>query len=306
LEQSEIRKDYFQDKYVIIAPKRAKRPHKILRKEEDQLQVCYLCPDQIEDELVVSKSSSQEERWDVLTILNKYPALTENNPRAFGQQEIIIETPDHNKEIHELSVEHIVKIIDVYIERFDYLRKLKGIKYVIVFKNEGGKAGASIAHAHSQIIALPLIPPEVKKEYEDYSRYRVETGKCPYCDVIEKENNKSRIIHEDEHFFILSPFASQFPYGAWFLPKRHFKTMDEMTSLEKQSLARFLKITLAKLDDIDIAYNYFFHNSVTSEDYHMHLKLEPRPNIWAGLELGTGVIINSVPPEDAAKFYRDD
>jgi UDPglucose--hexose-1-phosphate uridylyltransferase len=184
------------------------------------------------------------------------------------------------------------------------LRKIKGIKYVIVFKNEGGKAGASIAHSHSQVIALPLIPPEIKKEYEDYGDYRVEHGSCPFCDAIKTEEGKSRVIWEDKNLFVLSPFASQFPYGAWFLPKRHFKSMDEITESEKASFAKALKIMLAKLDQIDVAYNYFFHNSVNGEDFHMHLKLEPRPNVWAGLELGTGVIINAVPPEDAAKFYQ--
>ncbi|MDD5692867.1 MAG: galactose-1-phosphate uridylyltransferase [Patescibacteria group bacterium] len=304
MEKSEIRKDYFQEKYVIVAPKRAKRPHKVLIKEEDQVTLCHFCPDQIEKESIISKTSSHENGWDVLVINNKFPALIEDNPRAFGKQEVVIETPEHNKEIHELSIEHIEKIIDTYIDRFDTLSKIKGVRYVIVFKNEGGKAGASIAHAHSQVVALPLLPPDIKEEYQSYGNYQVENGTCPYCDVIKKETGKSRVIWENEHFFVVSPFASQFPYGAWFLPKRHFKTMNEMTVGEKKSLATALKVLLAKLDQIDTAYNYFFHNSANGEDYHMHLKLEPRPNIWAGLELGTGVVINPVPPEDAAKFYR--
>lgn len=239
-----------------------------------------------------------------MVVENKYPALTEDNTRAFGKQEVIIETPLHNKEIHELSIGHIVKILDTYIDRYQTLRKIAGIKYVIVFKNEGGKAGASVAHSHSQIIALPLVPPEIEREYEAYARYEIEKGNCPYCDIIEKERHKSRVIFEDDNFFVFCPFASQSPYGAWFVPKRHFRHMTEMNGGEKESLAKALKRILAKLDEIDTAYNYFFHNAVYEEDYHMHLKLSPRPNVWAGLELGTGVIINSVAPEDAAKFYR--
>ncbi len=305
MDKSEIRKDYFQEKYVIIAPKRAKRPHKILVKEDDQSVLCNFCPDQIEKESIVSKITNHENEWEVLVIDNKFPALTKDNPRAFGKQEVVIETPEHNKEIHELPINHIEKIIDVYIERFNTLSKINGVRYVIVFKNEGGKAGASISHSHSQVVALPLLPPDIKEEYQSYSNYQVENGTCPYCDIINNESGKRRVIWEDEHFFVVSPFASQYPYGAWFIPKRHFKTMNEMSAGEKKSLATAIKKLLAKLDTIDAAYNYFFHNSVKGEDYHMHLKLEPRPNIWAGLELGTGVVINPIPPEDATKFYRD-
>jgi len=303
VERSEIRKDYFQDNYVIIAPKRAKRPHKVLSKEEDQLSVCFFCPDSVSPQEVVSRVPGKN-GWQVLVIENKYPALTLDNPRAFGKQEVLIEMPEHNKEIHELSVENIVRVIDAYCDRFAELSAMKGIKYVIVFKNEGGKAGASIAHSHSQIMALPMVPPEVEKEYEAYAKYEIEHGGCPYCDIIEQEKNKNRVIMEDENFLVFCPYASQFTYGAWFVPKRHFRHMTEMTAGEKESLAKALKKVLSKLDEIDVAYNFFFHNAVNEEDYHMHLKLEPRPNVWAGLELGTGVIINSVPPEDAAKFYR--
>jgi UDPglucose--hexose-1-phosphate uridylyltransferase len=304
MERSEIRKDYFQNKYVIIAPKRARRPHKVLKKEEDQISACYFCPDKIERELVASSLPNSIKNWQVLSVMNKFPALTQNNHHAFGRQEVIIETPDHDKELHELGIEQIQLVVEMYIERFEELRKIKGVKYVIVFKNEGGKAGASISHSHSQVIALPIIPPQIKEEYQAYSKYMVEEGHCPYCDIIIKEKGKNRVVWEDDNLFVVAPFASEFPYGAWFIPKRHFRTMADMNFSEKRSLAHALKATLAKLDKIDVAYNYFLHNSVNGEDYHMHLKLEPRPNVWAGLELGTGIIINPVPPEDAAHFYR--
>jgi len=104
--------------------------------------------------------------------------------------------------------------------------------------------------------------------------------------------------------FALSPYASESPYGAWIIPKRHVRKIHDMTEEEKRSLATVLKFILAKLSTLDLSYNYFFHNSTEEENHHMILKLAPRPNIWAGLELGTGIIINSVSPETAAKFYR--
>lgn len=276
----------------------------MLKKEEDQLEVCYFCPEQVGKETIVSKVGGGEKGWQVLVIENKYPAVTIENPRAFGKQEVIIETPLHRKEIHELSVEKMTAVFDVYIKRYEALRKIEGVRYVLVFKNEGGKAGASISHSHSQVIALSLVPPEIEREYQAYAKYELKNGGCPYCDIIQKERHKGRVVMEDDHFFVLCPYASQSPYAAWFLPKRHINHITDMNKDEKESLAKALKKVLGKLDEIDVAYNYFFHNAVYDEDYHMHLKLSPRPNVWAGLELGTGVIINSVAPEDAAKFYR--
>lgn len=305
MEKSEIRKDYFLNRYVIIAPKRAKRPHKVLKKAEDQLSSCFFCPDSLHDETILQEIKGKDGNWDILVTQNKFPALTTENPRAFGSQEIIIESPTHGQEIHEMSLEHIIKLIDVYIDRYNANEAIEGVKYTIVFKNEGGKAGASVSHSHSQVIALPLLPPAVEEESLAFSRYRLEKESCPYCDIIAKEEGKPRVIWEDENIFVLAPFASQSPYGAWFIPKRHFKKMSEINEGEKKSLAKSLKVILGKLDEIDVAYNFFFHNAVSgTDDYHMHLELSPRPNVWAGLELGTGVIINPIPPEYAAKFYR--
>lgn len=308
MKESEIRKDYFLDRYVIIAPKRNKRPHKIIRKDEDQLQDCYFCPqivDQPGREKVVQEVK-EDGKWLIKVIENKFPALSTDNYRAYGKQEVIIETPEHNKELHEFSLEHIVKVLDVYINRYRELKETKGIKYVLVFKNEGGKAGASIPHSHSQVIALPVIPPKLEEEAYAVDDYWEKHHSCPYCDIIKKESGTKRVIWEDEHLFVLAPYASESPYGAWFIPKRHIRSIEYLHENEKMSFAHAFKKILKKLDDIDVSYNYFFLNSLDAEHHHMILKLSPRPNVWAGLELGTGVIINPVPPEEAAEFYQEE
>jgi UDPglucose--hexose-1-phosphate uridylyltransferase len=301
----EIRKDYFLDKYVIIAANRAKRPHKVIKVKEDS-GLCYFCPENIQkDEVITLEKLDTEGNWKILGLDNKFAALSLDNPRAYGKHELIIETPLHDTKIHELPIDHIVEIFDCYIERYEKLNSDKKIKYVLLFKNEGGKAGASKAHSHSQIMALPILPPAIKNEALAFAKYQLEKESCPYCDIIKDElHKKTRIIFEDNNLIALSPWASQSPYGVWFVPKRHIREITELNLNEKKSLAKALKKVLAKLDDIDVSYNYFIHNAINSEDYHMHLKLSPRPNIWAGLELGTGVIINSIPPEFAAKFYR--
>jgi len=305
MKESEIRKHYFLDRFTIISPTRSLRPQKVCKvmTEEERKQTCFFCP-KLNKEKPIYQVSDKKGNWEVKVVENKFPALMLKNPKAYGKQEIVIDTPKHNMEINELSEEHIIKILDTYIQRNKELSKLNGIKYVLIFKNEGGRAGASIPHSHSQIIALPMVPPLVEEETMAVDKYLIEHGTCPYCDIIAAEINSTRVAWEDEHFIVICPFASESPYGAWFMPKRHVTSIDNLNGAEKLSLAKAIKVILGKLDEIDMPYNYFFHDSLLCENQHMILKLAPRPNIWAGLELGTGIIINSVPPEDAARFYR--
>lgn len=303
MNKSEIRKDYFKDEYVIIAPKRAKRPQRVETPVESG-KICYFCPKTFDDEQITYQDNNQDGNWEIVSVINKFAALTIDNPRAHGQAEVIIETRLHDLDINEFSVEHISRVFDAYINRYEEIRNMDGIKHVILFKNEGGKAGASISHSHSQIMGLPLLPPKVMQEANAYNNYRLDKCSCPYCDIIKEETGKSRVIWEDEHLFVLAPYASDSPYGAWFIPKRHIRTITELTHAEKASIATAMKVVLGVLDTLGISYNYFIENAVNAEDYHMHMKLSPRPNIWAGLELGTGVIINPIPPEYAARLYR--
>jgi UDPglucose--hexose-1-phosphate uridylyltransferase len=306
MNESEIRKDYFKDEYVIIAPKRDMRPKKIVEPTvAGATRSCYFCPDNFDkNQTITYRDNNENGDWEILSFLNKYPAVTFDNPKAYGQAEVILETRKHGLEINDFSIDHIIRVFDVYINRYELLRKTSGVKYVIVFKNEGGKAGASIPHSHSQIIALPIVPPNIRDEVRDYNEYRLTHDNCPYCDIIVKESGTDRVIWEDDNVFVLSPYASNYPYGVWILPKRHFKSIIEMTHVEKVSIAKSFKIVLGKLNELGLSYNYFFENSVQDGDYHMHVKIAPRPNVWAGLELGTGVIVNPVSPEFAAATYK--
>lgn len=304
MSKSEIRKDYFTDEYVIIAPNRAKRPHKVGAIPDVTGSICHFCPDNFKDEIVTYQDNGYNDQWEILSILNKFSALTLDNPDAYGQNEVIIETRKHGLDINDFSVDHIVRIFNAYIDRFDALRNMDGIKHVILFKNEGGKAGASIAHTHSQVIALPVLPLKIENEASAFNKYRLEHATCPYCDIIAKETDKPRVIWEDENLFVLSPYASTAPFGVWLLPKRHVRFMSELTRSEKESIALAMKIVLGKLDEFGISYNYFVENAVNREDYHMHIKITPRPDVWGGLEMGTGVIVNPIAPEYAARLYR--
>lgn len=305
MEKPEIRKDYFKDQFVIIAPNRAKRPQTLIKKEDEGSAAnCFFCPDNFSNKVITYTDNNKNSDWEILSTVNKYPAVSLDNPKAFGQAEVVIETRKHGLDINEFSVDHIVRVFDAYINRYNVLKNIDGIKHVIIFKNEGGKAGASIAHSHSQIIALPILPPKVKSEMNAYDKYHSENGSCPYCDIISKESGGPRVIWEDKNLFVLAPYASESPFGAWFIPKRHVTEISDLSHSEKESFASAMKIVLGKLDEFGISYNYFVDNAVDNKDYHMHIKLAPRPNIWAGLELGTGIIVNSIEPEYAARVYR--
>jgi len=305
MSKSEIRKDYFKDEYVIISPKRAMRPLEAnIAAVVKDANTCHFCPENFSDEEITYQDNGYNGEWEIISIVNKFAALSPDNHSAYGQTEVIIETRRHGMDINDFSVDHIVRVFDAYIDRFMALRNMDGIKHVIIFKNEGGKAGASITHTHSQIYAMPILPPKTENEAKAFNKYRLERMTCPYCDIIALETDKPRMIWQDDNLFVLAPYASDSPYGVWLIPKRHVRMISDLNHSEKESFAHALKLVLGKLDEFGIAYNYFVENAVNSEDYHMHIKVAPRPNIWAGLELGTGIIINPIPPEYAAKIYR--
>jgi UDPglucose--hexose-1-phosphate uridylyltransferase len=306
--KSEIRKSYLLNKYVIITPGRAARPRDI--KEKTQIKTrgegCPFCPTNIDKRLVKDKiNSSKKKEWEILSIKNKYPAVTKDNKKAYGAQEVIIETPDHTKDLSDLSINQIEKLLYMYKRRTESMAKDKNIDYILCFKNEGSKAGASIAHAHSQVFATNIIPEDLKEELEAMREYKAKVGSCPYCDIITKEMKSKRKIAEDEYTACFAPYASEFHYEAWIFPKRHVDNITLLKKVELRSIATTMKAVLNKMGKINLSFNYFLHNIVSSKEQHFYIKIQPRDAVWAGVELGSGLVINSIPPEEAAKFYRN-
>jgi UDPglucose--hexose-1-phosphate uridylyltransferase len=300
---SEIRKHYFLDRYVIIAPKRSLRPDSFTKASQPDRPVATK-PAFAEDESILQADDALGE-WQVRVVKNLYSALSLDNNKAYGTQEIVVDTPDYRAHFSDLSVDHIGKIFEVFIQRGNTLRALSGIRYVVVFKNNGPRAGASIAHSHSQIIAIPFIPPTVALEAAAYDQYVRENGSSPFLDIIRwEQEQKVRVIFEDEHTIAISPYAVREAFGVWIIPKVQRANFADLTTEERQSVASFLKLLTTKLDSSNIDYNFMLQDSLPGEKQHFHLKLEPRPNIWAGFELSTGVIINPVSPEYAAEWYR--
>lgn len=302
----EIRQDSIHDRVVIIAPSRGARPHHAvdrLAAEAPPKSECVFCPEKLTGVAALDVVGPRE-NWDVLTIANIFPAVSLDNPAAYGTQEVVIETPKHNVELGELPVNHIAEILKVYARRTMAISKNPKIKYILVFKNNGGRAGASIAHAHSQIFATAFLPPHILHKLTKAQEYRIQFGQCYYDHLLEKERNGPRWVVEDEHFAALTPYASAYNYEAWLFPKRHVDNITLLSEDEVESMAAMLKKLLQRLATMKLPYNYYLHEAIKDYEEHFYLRIAPRRDVWAGVELGSRLVINTVSPEVAAAFYR--
>jgi len=309
-----LRKDYILNRWVYYAVERKKRPREFNREENIiNSKICILCPGN--ERLTPQEIGRVEEKntWKIRWFSNKFPAVelkgnskikTKNNflkeGNAYGMHEIIAETRNHKKQLSDLSIEHVKELLDVYALRIRTLSKLKGIKYVSVFKNQGPLAGTSLIHAHTQVAALSLMPEEVMNEVKAAKKSR----KCPYCNIIKLESKSKRKILENKSIVAFAPFASRFNFEAWIFPKRHVRNITDMYDDELYDMASALKKILIKLKKMNASYNFFLHYAPQGNDLHFHIEITPRLGKFGGFEYSTGATINSVMPEDAAKFYR--
>ena len=301
--KAEIRKDYLLTKYVIITPSRLLRPRDV--KEQtivSRLADCPFCPEKINPKNILDQINAPEGK--IISLKNIFPAVSLDNKKAYGSQEVIIETPDHKKELHDLSEEQIEGLIKMYAKRTKALSKVKNIEYILCFKNQGSKAGASIVHAHSQIFASALLPPEIKEELKIAHEYQLDHKTCAYCDIIKKEMKSERTVYDDKFITAFTPYASQYHYEVWIFAKRHLDNITRLNNDEFKSFAIILKKILFKLSELNLSFNYFLHQAISDHDQHFYLKIQPRDSVWAGVELGSGLVINSISPEVAAKFFK--
>ncbi|MCK4540044.1 DUF4931 domain-containing protein [Candidatus Parcubacteria bacterium] len=303
-QSSELRKAYLLNKYVLITPRRASRPkdireQTIIKRTGD----CPFCPKNIDPKNIVDEIK-KDGKWQIVSIKNIFPAVSLDNDKAYGTQEVIIEDRDHIKEMADLNETEIENVLRMYARRTLALSANKKLNYILCFKNQGSKAGASIVHAHSQIFATNILPPDIRDESMLAKAYRVEHKSCPYCDLIKKELKQTRKIFEDKFIAAFAPYASEYHYEAWIFTKRHLDNITKLNDSEFQSFAKCLKIILTKLQALDLSFNFFLHQIISDHNQHFYLKIQPRDSVWAGIELGSGLVINSMAPEEAAEYYR--
>lgn len=332
---SELRKDIITREWVIISPERAKRPSDFQHKQdtsstiEKKQAVCPFCPgneSMTPPEIIAFKKKdgkNNPSNWWVRVIPNRYPALTVeghlnrtkhliyDNMSGLGAHEVIIETPEHGKQLPRLDEKQISEILWAYRERALDLSKDIRFKYVLIFKNQGRAAGSSIEHPHSQIVATPTIPQQVWIKVKGIAQYYDYRENCVYCDIVNTElKADERVVSENESFVAIEPYAARHPFETWIIPKKHSPSFTDMTGQTINELALILKEVLLKLEIClnDPPYNYAIFttpiNSGGITHFHWHLEIIPRLTVAAGFELGTGIYINPVPPEESAKYLR--
>ncbi|MEK7570230.1 MAG: DUF4931 domain-containing protein [Patescibacteria group bacterium] len=303
MQGSELRIDPIHDRAVIVAPKRGARPHDI---PEETLSVvprdCPFCLEALKKKGIVHTSGKGATA--IRVIKNGFPAVSLDNPKAHGYQEVLIETPAHSVELAELPVQKIDHLLHVYQHRTRAIAKKRGIEYILIFKNHGGKAGASLVHAHSQIFATGFVPPHIIQKLTNVRAYSIAKGHCYYCDTLAKEQRGPRRILANKHVVAFAPYVSAYPYEAWIFPRRHVDNLTRLSHAERRAFAVAMRTILGKLNGINVPYNYYLHQTLTDKDEHFYLRIAPRQSTWGGLEVGSRLIINQVAPEDAAKFYR--
>ena len=327
----ELRKDPIHGRWVIISTERGRRPSDFVTEQSRMTGgFCPLCEgneDKTPPEILAFRENGTPANtpgWTLRVVSNKFPALLiegklnregdgiYDKMSGLGAHEVVIETPQHYETLATLPLKAVKNVLWAYRERMIDLMRDQRLRYVMVFKNHGVTAGASLEHSHSQIIALPIIPRRVSEEIEGAKSYFNYKERCVFCDILRQElQQKSRMIDENEAFLSIAPFASRFPFETWILPKVHYPSFERMESYLYDQAAQILSSTLKKLHQVlnDPPYNYIIHTSSSPEadhdHYHWHFEIMPKLTKVAGFEWGTGFYINPTPPEEAARYLRE-
>ncbi|HUO27056.1 MAG TPA: galactose-1-phosphate uridylyltransferase [Candidatus Aquilonibacter sp.] len=327
---SELRQNFLTKEWVIIATERAKRPEELATHRPAQLppsflETCVFCRgnEQKTPPEVMRFPANVTEPWTVRVVPNKFGALSPdatpsrslNHLRrrieGFGFHEVIIDTPDHARSMALLNDADVANILRMYKLRYNTLSLDQRVAHVTIFKNHGADAGASLQHPHSQLIATPVIPSQVRYRMHEALRHYDDVGECMFCHLLEREiEEQTRVVIKSEHFVATEVFASPTPFATHIFPLRHMASFGDISAPEIADLGRVLRTVLAKLyvglDNPD--YNFTIRSGPAeyagARHFHWYVSVIPRLTRVAGFELGSGMFINTVLPEAAAEFLR--
>jgi len=335
----EFRRDIIRREWVALATGRAKRPADFVKDRKDpQMNPksdnsgCFFCPGHESETppevLAYSKDENRKSDtsgWWVRAFPNKFPAFVPGEEFAQEHYQIyqhgeavgfheVIATADHNIPPALFSTEQMEMMLRAYEERFQVHCAKDVVKYILIIYNHGKSAGASLEHPHSQLFAIPIVSNYLKVELRGAEKYHHTHKKCVFCSIIDNEVSKAkgqRVVYDSEKFIALAPYASRNPFETWILPKDHnpfFQIEDYATRVQlAECLRTVLKKLYVGLKNPD--FNYYIQTApCDGKDYgyyHWHLEILPRLSVRAGFEYGTGIIINTVSPEDAAKYLRE-
>ncbi|MFH1539097.1 MAG: galactose-1-phosphate uridylyltransferase [bacterium] len=332
---SELRQNRITGEWVIIATERAKRPEDFHKHQEKPPlpkfnNDCPFCPGNehmTPPEIMADRrlgTRPNTKGWRVRVFANKFPALTPdekadwfheahffNAVKGFGVHDVIVDNPAHDKTIGTMTKNDVEHTFFTYRERYQQLEQEPHILLITIFRNYGARAGASLEHPHSQLIATPVIPTRIQMRLDVARDYFNIHSKCITCDMIESTLEvEERVIYNTDNFVVFEPFASQAPFETWIVPKRHCPSFGEITKNELKELSHLARDIMRKIyygvGDPD--YNYLIQSSPVNthfrEHYHWYFQIVPRLNVTVGFELCSGIYISTAKPEETAEFLR--
>lgn len=325
----QIRKDPVVDRWVIISTERAKRPGDFsLPPVAKKGGFCPFCEGNEgttppETYSLRNSGKPDEPGWRVRVVPNKFPAISnEGTPtrtsngiyemiEGCGAHEVIVETTNHDVELPDLPIAQFADVMSTYRSRILKLKADPRIEFIMIFKNSGLLAGASLEHSHTQLVGLPIVPVAISEELESSKRHFDKNRRCLFCDMIGSESGaKARIVMEDANYIAFCPYAPRFPFESWVFPKFHESNFESMDDAEIKPFSSFFKGVIEKYTDTlgAVPYNFMLHTAPTKaaglKYFHWHIEITPCLTQIAGFERGTGFYINPTPPEDAAKALR--
>jgi UDPglucose--hexose-1-phosphate uridylyltransferase len=329
----EIRQNMATKEWVIIAVERSRRleefeeyaePCLTLTEERPEWEpTCPFCPGHEEPDLEITRLPASGP-WQVRVVCNKYPALSEAGERirtfdgvhrqisGVGHHEVVVESPRHNTCAALDTPEHLTLTLETFQSRSHELAEDARIEQIVCFENHGERAGTSLSHPHAQIIALPVVPFNIRSRAEEARRYFDDTGQCVFCQMMCDElRDGSRIVAESDLFVAFILYAAFSPFHMWIMPRQHKPSFLNASAQELADLAGLLHRVLRKLyvSLRDPDYNYIVRSAPLRDpghDYlHWYVTLIPRVTRSAGFELGSGMFINTTLPENSAAFLRN-
>ncbi|MEZ6046712.1 MAG: galactose-1-phosphate uridylyltransferase [Planctomycetaceae bacterium] len=331
----EMRRNPLTGEWTLYAPERAARPtnYDAGKKQESSGFNPFLEGNESKttpEILAVREAGSLPNTpgWQARVIFNKYPAVDLLQAEALGDppaangslfesravpgcHDVIIESPKHITRFHELSLPQMKAVFGLYLDRWKLLSVEPALQYALLFKNEGPAAGASLEHVHSQCIGLPFVPAEVKRQLQGAEDYFRKQQSNFFDDWLAAElNEERRIIKVTDEFVVVCPYFSRFPYETWIVPRRATGHFEEASRQQTDELAGHVHQVLNRYQQIHegMPFNYMLQSAPfrceANQSYRWYLQITPRISHLAGLELGSGVLVNLVLPDTAAELLR--
>lgn len=320
---SKLRQNVITGEWVVISPERSQRPEDYVAASAPKLGIPKDCPFCLDNDNAYRFSIKEAETDNVYVIPNKYPAFTKTetvidegdgfyqNTKSVGGHEVII-LKNHETDIYDNGPATFEELIGVYKSRYNFYAQDPGMEYTMIIHNHGPEAAASIEHPHSQLFSSAIVPSYVEKELLGSKKYFENHKSCVFCDMIKIEKeNAGRVVFENDEFIVFTFFASRFPFEMWVMPKNHQPNFEKITPETQKQLAEAMHEAIGKLNKAlnFPPFNYWVHtlphhSENEHESYHWHIEIAPRISKFGGYEMGSGVVIDVVSPEVAAKFLK--